>query len=256
MSNSCDLIETIDINSISEFISENFTQYKNLQNLNLHNIVLEDFIIIGELLEKLPIVKRINCEIKLSDLKNIHVEITRINEEIHLYFNILGSIDEVFFLKKLPNFINFIHLNYQVYGFNNILDDLFTNLPVNLKKIKINYTVYDNLSIYNSVLNLEEDGAFNCLFHAKLPFGCEIIIHILYCDTAMYMLNVIYENNKEKELTLSEIDIIDSDRKAMNEKNIIKKNIIITYSTTNNIYSKNYNVLKIMSGMGGLSYSS
>lgn len=253
MINPCDLIETIDINSMSDFISENFTQYKNLQNLNLYNIVLEDFIIIEELLEKLPIVKRINCEIKLSDLKNIHVEITRINEEIHLYFNILGSIDEVFFFKKLPNFINFIHLNHQVYTVNYMLDDLFTNLPVNLKKIEINYTVYDNLSIYKSVFNLEKNGAFNYLFYAKLPFGCEIVIHILY-NTVMYTLNVIYENNKEKQLTLSEIDIIDSERKVMNEKNIIKKNIIITYFTNNNF--DDYNVLRIMSGLGGLAYSS
>ena len=59
--------------------------------------------------------------------------------------------------------------------------------------------------------------------------------------------NVIYENNEEDELTL----ICENS----NGENITVKKIIITNYTTY-IYNTNYNVLRIMSGMGGLSYSS
>ena len=245
MPNPYDDTLSININYQCDFILETILRYKNLENLELTNIKFDDFTVIEELLENLNFLKMktLNCQFTV---KETQITIKIINEQIHLGIFALTSHNIKDFLKNLPQCINCIYIKYPAFS-NDILNDCFTNLPTNLKKIEIEYTSAHNLSIDESVKKIEEQGMFNCLFGAKLPFGCEIILHIKHLQNIIYTLNVIYENNEENELTLSNFDYTGNKMKYI----IIKYRVATIFN-----YATNYNILRIMSGMGGLSYSS
>lgn len=244
MSNPYDNTLSININFQCDFFLETILRYKNLENLELTNIKFDDFTVIKELLNNLNFckMKTLNCQFKV---KETQITIKIIDEQIHLGIFVLTSHNIKDFLKNLPQCINCIYIEHPAYS-NDILNECFTNLPTNLKKIEIKYTSAHNLSIDESVKKIEEKGMFNCLFGAKLPFGCEMILHIKHLQNIIFTLNVIYENNKEDELTLSYFDNNDNEMKHI----IIKYTVVVT-----NFYNS-YNFLKIMSGMGGLSYCS
>lgn len=245
MSNPYNCTLSININNQSDFILKTILRYKNLENLELTNIKFNDFTAIKELLNNLNFltIKTLNCQFTV---KETQITIKIINGQIHLGIFVLTSHNIKDFLINLPLCINCIYIEYPAYS-SDTLNECFTNLPTSLTKIEIEYTSVFNLSIDESVKKLEKDGMFNSLFGAKLPFGCEMIIHIKYSHEIIYTLNVIYENNEENELTLSNFDYTDNEMKYI----IIKYTVVVVINT----HSINYNVLRIMSGLGGLAYS-
>jgi hypothetical protein len=232
------------------FILENLFKCENTEIIEFDSIVIDNFTTVQKLFENLNFskVKKLNCSFIVG---GNFIRIQLINEEVYLYLSELNSPTIKDFLNNLPSTINYIYIEHPM-STEDILSEAFTNLPVNLKKIEIeikNIIPYI-FSNNETVKKMEEEGKFNFLFGAKLPFGCEMILHINHLNGLIQTLNVEYENNKENELTLNEIDF--SEEKA---KKIIIKQIIIKYVANLYMYKTNYNILRIMSGMSGLAYS-
>ena len=245
MSNQHSDVLSININSQANFILENLLQYKNLENLELNNIKLNNFTTIKELFDNLNFSKMKTLDCKFT-VENTQIEIQIINELVHLRISTLNSPNITAFFLNLPSCINCIYIRCCT-DMCDTLDTLFINLPVNLQKIEIEYSSLFNLPIYESVKKIEERGVFNCLFNAKLPFGCKIILYIQYLHTILYALDVVYENNEDNELTVSYSNSIN----LKTNKIIIKYISFVVYS-----FSTGYNVLKIMSGLGGIAFTS
>ena len=109
---------------------------------------------------------------------------------------------------------------------NAFLEGCFTNLPISIKKILF---IFDrNIEI------VKYSGNLNVLFGTKLPFDC--IMEVLLSNKK-YIVH--QENSNDDELIL----ISETGEK-----------IIYKYVKKIAIGFKNYNVLRIMSGMNGLYY--
>jgi hypothetical protein len=239
--------QSININSTDDFILQDIITHTNLKSLTLSGIEIDNWLIIGELFDNLNItdIDILDCEFTIS---GTNVQIKRVADDIEMWIKLGYTWGEIKpFMTNLPNCINSIYIDYSING-PDTLAECFTNLPFGLKKIEIKYANAANGLLHDDDLikSVEREGKFNCLFGAKLPFGCQMIINIS-SNGQEKKYNVIYENNEEDELTL----ICENS----NGENITVKKIIITNYTTY-IYNTNYNVLRIMSGMGGLSYSS
>lgn len=128
------------------------------------------------------------------------------------------------YLFNLPHQINILILKYRY--INDFLEGCFTNLPISIKKI---------LFIFDRTIEIVKYfGNLNILFGAKLPFDC--IMEVLLFDKKYIVQQ---ENSNNDELILFS---------ETGEKIIYKyvKNIDFGF--------KNYNVLRLMSGMNGLYY--
>lgn len=110
---------------------------------------------------------------------------------------------------------------------NNMLEGFFTNLPISLQKI-----------IFN-VETIKYRHNFNFLFKTKLPFDCNMFVCCIKENS----------NCKVKDCDLQDMIIL-KDTTTGTEK-IVKYVFFHNYSD-----DQNYNVLRIMSGMGGLAFSS
>jgi len=247
MNNPYDDTLSININSQSDFILENIVRYKNLEKLELCNIKLDNFAIVRELSDDLNFtkIKTLSCNFRI---KETNIQIKTINELIELRLNVLKSPDIKDFFLNLPNCINSIYIEcpttYNIFNDYNILNNSFTNLPVNLKKIEIEYRSSPGLQLEEYIRQLENSGMFNYLFGTKLPFGCEMILYVKNLQNIIYKLNVIYENNENDELTLLTVDYVDPEtNEIVVKKIIIKYKIIIDMF---NIHSTNYNVLRTL----------
>ena len=236
-------ITNINIDNASDFIVENIIQYQNLSSLILNNIEIEKLEIINQLFDNLNLYKinSLDCNFYINKTK---IQIKLVDGNFTPYLPNINSTVIKLFLINLPQCIESLYIEQLFYNYNlnQILDDAFVNLPSNLQNIEIKY-LYD--ANKKSTKELESNGIFNCLFGAKLPFGCEMIVKVKFLlEEVQY--KVIYENNLENKLTLLEFGL---EEQIIIEKVIIERAEMYTYA-------KNYNVLRIMSGMGGLSYSS
>lgn len=237
-------ITNINIDNTSDFFVESIIKYQNLSSLILNNIKINSYEIINQLFDNLNLhkINLLDCNFEI-DLNKITIKL--VNNKITLYlFNINDTVVKKF-LKNLPQCIEYIYIEQiiGVYSTRSILDNSFVNLPSNLQNIEIKY-LYN--TFIKSTRELENEGIFNCLFKAKLPFGCEMIVKVnFFSEEVLY--KVIYENNLEDTLTLI--------NKSNLEEQIIIKEFKIHYNFGQND-TQNYNILRIMSGMGGLGYSS
>lgn len=212
-------ILSININSESEFVLENILQYENLESLELTNICLDSFLTIKKLLDELNFskIKMLNCDFMVNQT---NVKIKTIDELVQL--SIISSfslnLPEIKdFFTNLPESINCIYIECTS-RLDHGLEGSFTNLPVNLKKIEIQYNIQPLFSSFDdSVAHLEMCGRLNCLFGVKLPFGCEMILYVPHF-TELYKLKVIYVNNEDDELTLVTVDYVDPTTKTIVEK--------------------------------------
>lgn len=245
MSNPYNSTSIIKITSQEDFYLENLLKYKNLDNLTLNNININDITIINKLLENLDYskLKNLNCEFKLK--YGSRIKIFMIDNDIYLnIFNIKQSdnINLLALFNNLPNCINHIFIKPELYI---DLNNYFINLPIFLKKINIDYS---HLGTFFSVNQLN-NGSLNYLFGIKLPFNCEINLHV-----QEFLFKVIYENNQQNELTLYNINCDDE-----KTKNIIIKFIDNIYNehgyAKNNYTCRSLNILRLMNGLAGLSYS-
>jgi hypothetical protein len=207
----------------------NFEQYKNNQEIVIENGIISNFYDVNKFLEIIDFekLKTLNCNFIYKDTL-VKIELVPSGDIVMRLSNYNENIKE--YLLNLPQQINI--LIFENRYINSFLEGYFTNLPVSIKKI---------LFLFDSTFELlNYTGKLNVLFGAKLPFDC--IVEILV-DSEKYMVS--YENNNDDELTLFS---------ETGEKIIVK--YIKNNGETFNVYSQNYNVLRIMSGMGGLCYSS
>ena len=241
---------SINIDSMDNFNPQAIIKHNNLKSLKLSNIKLDDYLVIKELFDNLNLsnIETLDCEFTVD---GYDIKVTRIANYIELYIHSAHSQSNIKnFLNNLPTsidclYIDCLYINYPIRT-PNTLDNSFSNLPFGLKKIEIKYRNYNQLLNDGEIKEMEKDGNFNCLFGAKIPFGCEMIINIVVNNKEI-KYKVIYENNLEDEITF----VCES-----GDNNIIVKKIIIKKIDLNLSYICNYNVLRIMSGMSGLSYSS
>jgi hypothetical protein len=205
----------------------NFEKYIDKQDIVIENGVIDNFYEVNKFLEIIDFekLKTLNCNFRYIDTL-IKIELVSFGDVIMRLSNYNENIKE--YLLNLPQQINI--LIFENRYINSFLEGCFTNLPVSIKKI---------LFLFDSTIEtIKNTGKLNVLFGVKLPFDC--IVEVLV--NKKYRLH--QENINDDELTLFS---------ETGEKIIVK--YIKNKGETFNVYSQNYNVLRIMSGMGGLSYS-
>jgi hypothetical protein len=254
--NKYDHITNININSTDDFFLENIPLYKKLEKLNISNVNLTDFNIVKELFDNLnfSIIKTLNCTFKVCEsILNFQI----INEKVHLYIPRQNITNMKFIFNNLPLCIHSMYISHP----SNIIetfDDLFNNLPTSLQQIEIEHAIVSGIFIHEKIKDLECSGKLNWLFEIKLAFGSKIVLHFTdYENNIIHSLDVIYENNNENELTLFKTRRENCKRCAIlcENENIVIKKTLKSLNQTFYEYSVNYNFLKIMDGMGGLSFS-
>ena len=224
-------ITKIEINNNQDFILENFQNYKNLESLILKDILITEYTTINKLFDTLDFtkLKTLYCNF-IYITTNIQIKL--VNGDVVLEIPTFDASIKTF-LTNLPHNIDKININFMI---SDYLEGCFTNLPPTIKEIKINYSITQK--------SADDSGYYNFLFNnVRLPFGCKMIVsHSKDGSVNNYIVS--YENNEENELILVSEDNQD-----------IK--IVIKYKEPMiHIYDRNYNVLRIMSGMPGLGYSS
>lgn len=208
-------------------IISDFEQYKDKEEIIIKKGVLNNFYDINNFLEIIDLekLKTLDCNFTYIDtLINIERVFSGDIVMTVLYHN--ETIKE--YLLNLPQQIDI--LVFKNLYTNTFLEGCFTNLPVSIKKI---------LFVFASTIELlKYTGELNILFGAKLPFDC--IMEVLISDKKYIVQQ---ENINDNELTLFS---------ETGEK------IIVKYVKKNSNIDdyKHYNVLRIMSGMGGLAFSS
>jgi hypothetical protein len=210
-----------------------FEKYENLEELIIDNVIIEDYDVINNFLSSLKMDKIhiFECNFLYLNYNKKHTKITiklLYNEFVLFISDYDSNIKK--FMNNLPIQINKINIKYC-----NSLDKCFENLPILLNEIVISYDTKINhldLCSYD----------YNCLFNVKLPFDC--ILKISFLDNDIY--EVSYENNTEEQLTLVCL--------MSGNKRIIKY-YVNSFNYFDQVYSTNYNILRIMAGMRGLGFS-
>jgi hypothetical protein len=193
-------ITGINIKNTEEFIVENIIKYQNLTSLLLDNIIIDNFSIINQLFDNLNLykIKLLNCNFYIEKMK---IKIKLADNKFMFYLsNVnLSKIKDI--LINLPQCIDHLYIEQCVgsYERNPMLNDSFVNLSPLLQYVEINFL--PSLPNY-TIKTLEIYGLLNCLFDAKIPFGCELIIKISYLNSEL-KYKVIYEHNLVDELTLN-----------------------------------------------------
>lgn len=139
-----------------------------------------------------------------------------------------------------------------IYNFNNDIYDILTNLSigidilylnidkyvgvqlpnlsVNLKKIIVNISDYDDKREY-----YETNGYFNFLFNLKIPFGCKIEVRTKtkdYLKKSCEIYEVDIYSNKLLKLKLKEYDLVEKEAEIINIPFVIvnpTSNITVDY---------------------------
>lgn len=188
------------------------------------------------------ILENFNIKIYLMD-KELYFEISLHKYLIHYNMLLLNDI-----LVNLPNNTDYLIFNFDLPNYD-IFDIKFKNLPLNLKKIKFNYSInqewYGEYEKFCYIKAFGREGIFNCLFNCKIPFNCELLINVIVLDEKKeYNYKVLCIDNLINELTLL---LINDDNKSINVSYSYEK-----YVPFNSTY---INILRVFSGMAGLSYS-
>jgi hypothetical protein len=236
---------------------------QNLVSLELENINILNFIPINQLLDNLNFekIKTLDCNFILNESL---IQLKLIDKLITLSFSIdLFSCSFIkYSLENLSLHLEYLHIVVNKYYTGSTFKNIFTNLPTNLKKIVIEYNDMHDEPINSLIKKINSYNGFLCLFDAKIPFGCVVDIHIKVTyninnhinniindnmtNNKTYIVNVIYENNLLDQLILVPSNYFDEEKK---EFTIVKQQNQCT------IFSKNYNILRHMDGVYGLSYS-
>lgn len=212
---------------VEDFVLEKFIEkYNNSEEINIKNKI-ENCNILQEIFNVIDFNKINNLKCEFIYKKFTDLQITITNNFVLLTINSYKENNLKELLLNLPNEINKIFINHSMFT---ELTDCFVNLPINVTEIIISFSSKSKELINN------EYGDLNFLFNTKLPFGCKI--ELLF-QNIYYTVN--YENDEENTITLIN---------NLNEK------IIIKYVKKEISIPQNYNVLRIMSGLGGLAYSS
>jgi len=201
--------------------NSDFDKYKDKEVILIENGVIDNFYEVNKFLEIIDLekLKTLNCNFRYIDTL-IKIELVFSGDIVMRLSNYNENIKDYLF--NLPQQINI--LIFENRYVNSFLEGCFTNLPVSIKKI---------LFLFDSTIEtIKNTGILNVLFGVKLPFDC--IVEVLV--NKKYRLH--QENINDDELTLFS---------ETGEK------IIVKYIKNN---GEKFNVLRIMSGMGGLSYSS
>lgn len=121
---------------------------------------------------------------------------------INYYKNNLNNVNTLF-LDDLP-YVDILEFNSTKSIGLNHLENKLQNLPITISLIKFNLMHLDK--------NIVNTGNFNFLFNIKKPFGCKMILNIIY-DTYNENISIPYivnetDNNKQLELNFNNNKII------------------------------------------------
>ena len=110
-----------------------------------------------------------NLQLLQCTSEEISVCITKFNKiTLSIIYFTQGNIKLI--MNDLPENIDNLTINIQRATIITDLENLFTNLPFNLKKIKF---VYKECTV-REIKDMESNGKFNLLFRSKIPFNCRV----------------------------------------------------------------------------------
>ena len=146
--------------------------YPLLEDLNIYTLeVLEGRYICkdNELFHKVcKSVKHINCSLYF---KTFSIDITKTKYKLKVKIHtVVVSKDLISVLDNLPNNIDVLEIH------DIILNEVFSNLPINLKKLILISYYKQNILLMNNLLKY------------KIPFGLKIISKVL--NTEKYIVNI------------------------------------------------------------------
>ena len=146
--------------------------YPLLEDLNIYTLeVLEGRYICkdNELFHKVcKSVKHINCSLYF---KTFSIDITKTKYKLKVKIHtVVVSKDLISVLDNLPNNIDVLEIH------DSILNEVFSNLPINLKKLILISYYKQNILLMNNLLKY------------KIPFGLKIISKVL--NTEKYIVNI------------------------------------------------------------------
>ena len=136
--------------------------------------------------------------------EEISVCITKLNKiTLSIIYFTQGNIKLI--MNDLPEDIDNLTINIQRATTITDLENIFTNLPFNLKKIKF---IYKECKVCE-IKNMNSDGKFNLLFRLKIPFNCQV--------------GIIFENENYNVKYNDNIDEIELEIKKKLKNNISLK---------------------------------
>ena len=126
-------------------------------------------------------------------------------------------------INDLPLNIDNLIININKTTETKYLENIFTNLPFNLKKLSFDY----KNSYLEEIDKDEASGKFNLLFGIKIPFGCKFMIRYENID-----YNIEYINDKELEIT--------GDAVIKRLKKVIKNDVFLNENSKLTFYKLKY----------------